>query len=206
MLGRLACSAGVHRSSWSWSPDPTIWRVSGSASPAPPQGLLPTTPRPSPSRLAPFSVPVAALAEPSPRKGQLPHLSPASPRRLTWRASGLLEHLCRSRALRLASRPTSPRPALELGRACPSSPPAPPALPAQSCGGSRPGAGVAGLAASQEQASPHFGVEGRRGHRSDRGGFLRPAGPGAREGGRATGVAAAECAPAPLRFWREGEF
>lgn len=73
MLGRLAWTAGIDRSSWSWSAHPKVWRVWGNASPVPPR------PPPSHSRLAPFVVQVAALAEPSPRTGQMARLSPCEP-------------------------------------------------------------------------------------------------------------------------------
>lgn len=107
MLGRLAWTAGIDRSSWSWSAHPKVWRVWGSASPVPPR------PPPSHSRLAPFVVQVAALAEPSPRTGQMARRSPASRRRLTWRVPVPSEHLGGSTARRLVSCPTPPRPASE---------------------------------------------------------------------------------------------
>lgn len=99
----------------------------------------PPTPAPRPQQTCPFRCPSGrtsrALATDRTR------LNPASRRRLTWSVPVPSEHLGGSPARRLVSRPTPPRPASEPA-AQPFFTPSP-ARPAQSCGGSRPGAGVA---------------------------------------------------------------
>lgn len=97
----------------------------------------------------------------------------------------------RVRSSVLLSRPTAPRPAVELGRGVPFSPPRP----------ARPGTELGSVPDRSRRRGPsckpgarQSRLEGRRGHRSDRGG-LRACGPG-RPGERSsTGMAAVGGAP-----------
>lgn len=111
----------------------------GGAHPRSPRTLSVFRPLPSPSRLALFQV--AALAEPSPRTGQIPLPAACERRRLTWRVpvpSSASVGPGRAGWQPAPLRPAPPQTRPRRPFISPS-----PARAAQSCGGSRRGAGVA---------------------------------------------------------------
>lgn len=155
MTGPLGLRAHIRPRGEDWAASPLSLCALSPLRPSP----IPS--RPFRSRLALFSAHVA-----SPLTGRLLHLSWASPCSLTLRARVSSEHLGGS------WHSTPPRPALELGRAVPSSPPSL-LVPAQSGRRRRTQRASPAQQRARREPSSSSALERRRGRRSDPGGLAR---------------------------------